>query len=1492
MKKIKKQVILLTLTLILILLACNAVSAADNSNNTTQSNNSSTQLSAANPTAAAMNNVPSKVVISGKVLKCSDGTPFSGVTVTASKGGTKLASTTTGSDGTYTLSFLSSDDVFNVTASYPGHVSSIKNVAVASGAGGTSYGAANFKLGLSFVYVSPSGSDSHSGNMGDPVQTVRNALSLVSDNGYIFLGSGTYAGTDNVNLTIDKSVTILRDGLSSRPILDAKSESWIFSIKNGANVTLGYLILANGKASNGGAIYNVCGNVTVINCTFTGNSASNGGAIYNYAHLRNSVCTFTNCTFTGNSAQDGSVVYNDGSFADGTCTFNSCTFTSNSATGGGAIYNNPGFYGWDNCYINYCTFENNSANNGSAIYNKEFSYVNYCIFKSNNATTGGAIYNTGTCTMDDCTFKNNRVNTTITEGDGAAIYNLGTLTATLSTFEDNTAESGAIWNNGTSTIEGCTFTNNHATKFGGAIENYGTMTIDRGKFTGNTAKCAGVISNYGSLAISNSTFIGNTANHGGVISNDYDGDYGSNSPMNIISSVFRGNSAKQGSVIYCGDKSGTCEIHFNTIYGNTGTYDIYSDSKSINATKNWWGDNFQGTNPQSASRVNGNVNANPWVILTIKASPAKIDLGGTSTITADLNHINGGGDLDGGHIPDGPITLNVPWGSLNSNGYSLSEDTVNGVISPVIFYANGATVNPSYNPVKVTASADGYTTNEESAFITIRTKSDLSITKTGPANVTAGNQIIYIIAVNNKGQDYAADVVIRDTLPENISNIRWTAVYAGGATGPASGNGNLNLNLDMLPKDGSCIINITGTVLSSTAASTVLTNTATVSTSSTEINPLDNSATADTTVDTHVNLVVSKTGSTTVTAGNKITYTITVTNNGPSDAQNVQILDVIPAILQNVTHDSFNIGTIGAGQSKTVTITGTVPYSTTSGTVIKNSAAATSDTSGTITASGTVQTTVDTQSTLTVDKTGLSTVTAGETCTGLYTITVASNGPSDAQNVIVTDNLPFNVVRGNYTINGGSPVSFSGNNLIVNLGALAPGATVTIVINGEIASSTSAGILINTANVHTDTGSAQNFTSNQFSTTVNTQSALNVVKESLVNQVVAGVTYTDPIYRITVRNEGLSDARDVQVIDSIPSQIVNREYRIDGGTWTSFTGDLNQLVSYIASGSSSVIEIRGKIISSAPAGSISNNASASVYGSTFNSTSVITSIVTSAGIDLNETVNNSRPNTGDTVTFTVTAHNNGPSDALNVQIQDLMPSDFINVTIIPSKGTYNNGIWTLDLTNGETATLTLTGVVSSVLVGKNTTNTASYGLNSTNATIYVPKSDLYIKITASNNNPKVGEKFLLTYKLGNYGPDDAENVTITFKLPEGLDFVKVTADTGNCTYDPATRTVTWTIDSVPVGDPYLYFTVKAAGDGTYKITPDIDSSTYNSGSSDGITINVQSPPNKDDPSSSSNDGSSTVRASSTINMQETGVPLNYLMLAIVLVLSGLVPKRK
>lgn len=115
-----------------------------------------------------------------------------------------------------------------------------------------------------------------------------------------------------------------------------------------------------------------------------------------------------------------------------------------------------------------------------------------------------------------------------------------------------------------------------------------------------------------------------------------------------------------------------------------------------------------------------------------------------------------------------------------------------------------------------------------------------------------------------------------------------------------------------------------------------------------------------------------------------------------------------------------------------------------------------------------------------------------------------------------------------------------------------------------------------------------------------------------------------------------------------------------------------------------------------------------------------------------------------------------------------------------------------------------------------------------------------MNITVNNTNPTVGQSFIITYKLGNYGPDPAENVTINFQIPEGLEFVDITVDSGTWNYNPTTRTVTWTLDNVPVGDPNLKLTVKALQSGQYIITPQVTSDTHNWNTDiPSITINVK-----------------------------------------------------
>ena len=59
-----------------------------------------------------------------------------------------------------------------------------------------------------------------------------------------------------------------------------------------------------------------------------------------------------------------------------------------------------------------------------------------------------------------------------------------------------------------------------------------------------------------------------------------------------------------------------------------------------------------------------------------------------------------------------------------------------------------------------------------------------------------------------------------------------------------------------------------------------------------------------------------------------------------------------------------------------------------------------------------------------------------------------------------------------------------------------------------------------------------------------------------------------------------------------------------------------------------------------------------------------------ADIGMLKTVDNASPNVGDTVTFTVIAHNSGPSAATGVVVTDSLPAGLALVSATPSQGTY------------------------------------------------------------------------------------------------------------------------------------------------------------------------------------------------------------------------------
>ncbi|MGZ7067692.1 MAG: right-handed parallel beta-helix repeat-containing protein, partial [Methanobacterium sp.] len=154
----------------------------------------------------------------------------------------------------------------------------------------------------------------------------------------------------------------------------------------------------------------------------------------------------------------------------------------------------------------------------------------------------------------------------------------------------------------------------------------------------------------------------------------------------------------------------------------------------------------------------------------------------------------------------------------------------------------------------------------------------------------------------------------------------------------------------------------------------------------------------------------------------------------------------------------------------------------------------------------------------------------------------------------------------------------------------------------------------------------------------------------------------------------------------------------------------------------------------------------------------------------------------------------------------------------------------------------------------------------------------------------LGDNFIVTIKIGNNGPDIAKDVVINFSIPEGLEFITASVDQGTWSYDESTRLFTWNLGDVAVGDPYLYLTLNAKKLGQYLLNHILTTLSYDPNLENQMTplnIVITTPEENNGKESSVN------AASKTIGMQETGLPVAGLILAILALLGGVASlKRK
>ncbi|MDD3753230.1 MAG: NosD domain-containing protein [Methanobacterium sp.] len=217
--------------------------------------------------------------------------------------------------------------------------------------------------------------------------------------------------------------------------------------------------------------------------------------------------------------------------------------------------------------------------------------------------------------------------------------------------------------------------------------------------------------------------------YGNTISGCESGIYSENSNNKIFSNLLTNN--LYGIWTY----NSTDTIQFNRITLNT--YGLRNDIGTVNATNNWWGTNNP-SNPNDIWIVSGNVNYNPWLVLSVNASST--NSGGNSSVTADLTHNNQGEDTTPqGHVPNGiPVNFTTNYGTIITTSY-----TVKGRATTILNL--GSTENAT---VTATASLDNQNSST-TGFISVGTVI-LTITSTAIDNSTGQPlNTTYTIPLNN-----------------------------------------------------------------------------------------------------------------------------------------------------------------------------------------------------------------------------------------------------------------------------------------------------------------------------------------------------------------------------------------------------------------------------------------------------------------------------------------------------------------------------------------------------------------------------------------------------------------------------------------------------------------------------------------------------------------------------------------------------------------------
>jgi len=857
---------------------------------------------------------------------------------------------------------------------------------------------------------------------------------------------------------------------------------------------------------------------------------------------------------------------------------------------------------------------------------------------------------------------------------------------------------------------------------------------------------------------------------------------------------------------------------------------------------------------------------------------------------------NGGAILSGGSLiwnvgtlaPNASMTLQIS-GTVNSSGMCMNAAEVTG--------HNEDDVDSQPNNDDGDQSED----DEDKVAYSIDPVIDVELDKAivGPVPTAIGDQVTFEISVINKGPDIATGVEVTDYLPSCLTYVS----NNGASQGSVALNGsNVIWAVGTLPVNGTATVQITATVNSSGTCENVAEVTAH---NETDIDSDPNNDDGDQSEDEEDNEILnidplidveldkSIIGAAPTTIGGTVTFSVSVVNQGPDVATNVQVTDYLPACLDYVSNTPsvgsstlsgssiiWTVGTLAVGQTENILITATVNSSG----VCENVAEVTGHTEDDIDSDpnnddGDQSEDEEDNEVLNIDplidvELTKSLVGAAPTAIGdqvVFQIDVVNLGPDAATGVQVTDYIPSCLTY----VSNNAGAGFSGGNVIWNIGNLAVNQTISMQITATVNSSgTCENVAEVTGHNEDDIDSDPNNDDGDQSEDEEDNEVISIdplidveLTKSLVSP--APQAIGDPVvFQVNVVNLGPDVATGVVVTDYLPSCLTYVSN--DGGASLSGS-NLVWNVGTLAVGQTQSLQISTTINQSGTCvnvaevtahneddvDSVPNNDDGDQSEDEEDNEAV--SVDPVIDVELDKSIVGAVPTAiGDPITYQVNVINLGPDVATNVEVTDYIPS-CITYTSNDQGALLSGGnlVWNVGtLAVNGTASIQIMGVVNSSGTCENVAEVTGHTEDDIDSD---PNNDdgdqsedeednevftidplIDVQLTKELFGPaptNIGDQVQFLITVSNLGPDVATNVEVTDPTPACLNYV---GNNGGAVY--TAPDLVWDAGTLTVNGTktlLVTYTVAAGGDcvNVAEITghteDDIDSVPGNGADNDG-----------------------------------------------------------